>query len=278
MDVTARPVECGSGRDRDTAMVQAFVRRHFSWRGTLRMHGASLGLDLLRAPINVALAPVFLLVRLTALSLTGLRLERAGRWMASRRILLRSEASRAVERAVIDELLRNRSPQSDHDTAARARLVEDYVGIRNAVAEIVTTVLVLGVGLVAFRAATPGVLSLAPLVSDRAALNTAVAGFPLGETLGRAWYGVFPVDLSGWYMAGVAVLLVVSASVVTTFAGIIADPVQAALGIHQRRLMRLLARVDAAEQAGPEIAREHLLARMADLSDAVAAIVRLLRP
>jgi hypothetical protein len=32
------------------ALVQAFVRQHFSWRGALRMHRAVLGRDLLRAP------------------------------------------------------------------------------------------------------------------------------------------------------------------------------------------------------------------------------------
>lgn len=278
MGDTAERVEPTERCERDAAMVRAFVKRHFTWPGTFRVHCASLGLDLLRAPVNVALAPIFLLMRLMALVLMALNLKQGGRWLASRRILLRSDASRAIERAVISELLRHRSPEGDQETANSAQLVEDYVGTRNAVAEIVTTVLVLGVGMIAFRAATPGVLSLAPLVSDRTALNTAVAGFPLGETLGRAWYGVFPLDLSGWYMAGVAVLLVVSASIVTTFAGLLADPIQAFLGIHQRRLMRLLARIDAAKAPGTEIAREHLLARLADVSDAAAALLRILRP
>lgn len=275
----AAGVDPADGRDRDAALVQAFVRAHYSWRGAFRMHRASLGLDLLRAPINVALAPVFLIVRLTALGLMAVRLRRAGRWLAERRILLRSDASRAVERAVIEEILRHRPQPGDTNAAGRAHLVEDYAGTRSAVAEIATTLVVLGIGLIAFRAATPGVLSLAPLVSDRAAFNTAVAGFPLGEGLGRAWYGVFPHDLSGWFVAGVAILLVMTASVVTTFAGIVADPLQSALGIHQRRLMRLLARIDATtEEATPGIAREHLLARLADLSDAAAALLRIMRP
>lgn len=278
MSDTAKRSEPFESNDRDATLVHAFVDRHFTWPGTLRLHRASLGLDLLRAPVNLALAPVFLIVRLMALVLMGLRLRRAGRWLAARRILLRSDAACVIERAVMDELLRHRSPQGNHDTANWAQVVQDYVGIRNAVAEIATTVLVLGVGLIAFRAATPGVLSLAPFVSDRTALHTAVARFPLGETLGHAWYGLFPVDLSAWYMAGVGVLLLVSASVVTTFAGIIADPFQAALGIHQRRLLRLLARIDAAKAPGTEIAREHLLARLADLSDAALAFLRMLRP
>ena len=67
---------------RDAALVQAFIRRHFSGRGAFRTHRAALGLDLLRTPINVALAPVFLVVRLTALILIRLRVARVGRWLA----------------------------------------------------------------------------------------------------------------------------------------------------------------------------------------------------
>lgn len=262
----------------DAALVQAFVSRHFSWRGAFRMHRASLGPDLLRAPINVALAPVFLLVRLAALVLMRLRLSGAGRWLNSRRILLRSDASRAVEHALIEEVLRPRTPTSNPVSTASTRLLENYVGIRSAVAEIVTTLVVLGVGLIAFRAATPGVLSLAPVISDHAAFTNAIAEFPLGRGIGRVWYGVFPVDLSGWFVAGVAVVLMISASVVTTFAGLVADPVQAYLGIHRRRLMRLLVRLDQSEGAAPEIPREHLLARLADLTDAATALLRMLRP
>ena len=265
-------------RARDEELVRAFVRRHFSWRGTLRVHRASLGVDLVRAPINVVLAPIFLLVRLAALLLSALRLRRMANWLASRRILLQSNASRMLERAVTEELLAERTHSRTPEPAVSAQLVADYVGVRSSVAEIFTTLLVLGTGLIVFRSATPGLFSLAPMVSDLAAFNAAVAGFPLGAGLGRTWYTIFPHDLSGWVVGGVAGLLVVAAAFVTTFAGLIADPIQAALGIHQRRLLRLLARIDASEKAGPAIAREHLLARLADISDAAAALLRILRP
>ena len=261
----------------DRALVNAFVQRHFSLRGSLRMHRASLGLDLLRAPLNVALAPVFLLVRLSALVLIGLRLRRAGRWLATRRILLRSELSRRIEHALKAEVLGPRSPNSAC-TVITTRLVADYVGVRSAVAEILTTSLVILLGWVLFRAATPGVLSLAPLVSGHAAYATAIAEFPLGRGLGRMWYGAFPVELSPWYVTAVAVALVLAASLVTTFAGIFADPVQARLGLHRRRLLRLLARIDRAEEDGTGIAQEHILARVADLADAATALLRMLRP
>ena len=262
----------------DAALVQAFVRRHFSVWGTIRLHRVSLGADLLRAPLNVALAPVFLCVRLVALVLMRLRLERAGRWLGARRILLQSDAARAVAQALTDEVLRPRLAPGASLSPAATRLVEDYVGIRSAVAEIVTTLAVLGIGLMVFRAATPGVLSLAPLVSGQAALAGAIADFPLGQGLGRVWYRMFPVEPSAGFVAGMACLLVVLASVVTTFAGLVADPVQAFLGVHQRRLMGLLNRIDRADGAAPDVAPEHILARLADMTDAVTALLRMLRP
>jgi hypothetical protein len=263
---------------RDAALVQDFVRRHLSWRGTLRTHKAALGFDLLRAPLNVALAPVFLLVRLTGLLLIRVRLVRAGKWLASRQVLLRSDVSRRVEQALIDEVLQARMPAYEAPSPQALRLVGEYVGVRSAVAEIATTLIVLTLGLILFQAATPGVLSLAPMVSDRAAYTSALDQFPLGRGIGRAWYGVFGFASPGWYVALVAAGLVCSASVVTTFAGVIADPVQDWTGLHRRRLMRLLTKIDRAEEAGAGLAPEHLLARIADITDAATALLRMLRP
>lgn len=42
--------------------------------------------------------------------------------------------------------------------------------------------------------------------------------------------------------------------------------------------MRLLARIDAADEADPKITREHLSARLADLYDAIAAVLHLPQP
>lgn len=277
-NVTAETTAATESAITDEIRVRTFVCKHFYWPGALRMHRPALGLDLLRAPLNVVLAPVFILARLASLVLTFLSFARAGQWLATRRIILRSAVSREIERALIEEVLLPRAPSGTMPGKACGRMVEDYVGIRSAVAEIATTLVVLGLGLIVFRAATPGVLSLAPLVSDQAAFGAAVAEFPLGQALGRAWYGLFPVDRSGWFIAGITVLLLVCASILTTFAGLLADPIQALLGIHRRRLMRLLARIDRTQEPGSGIAREHLLARLADMTDAAAAILRILRP
>ena len=259
------------------ARVDAFVRRHYRLRGTLRLHRHALGRDLLRAPLNVSLAPVFLAVRLLALLARAVRLRGAARWLAGRRILLETQVARRVETLVLDELC---GGAAGADGRVR-RLVSDYAAVRSPVAEITVSLTILAAGFLLFHVATPGIVSLAPMVSDRVAWSTAVADFPLGQRLGSVWYGVFPVHRPLWFVVAVGVALALLASLLTTFAGLVADPVQARLGLHRRRLLRLLADVDRARAGAtpaPRTAAEHILARLSDIADAGLSALRALIP
>jgi hypothetical protein len=95
--------------------------------------------------------------------------------------------------------------------------------------------------------------------------------------MGGLWYGVFPPATPLWLGAAALGGLLMLAALISAFAGLLADPVQVALGIHRRRLIRL---VDALEDAfiGPDpagfAAREHYLARLFDLADAGVTLGR----
>ena len=156
------------------ARVDAFVARHFSIRGTLRLHRHALGLDLLRAPPTWPWPRSFSRPRLFAILLSLIGLRRVGRWLGSRRILFRSAVARAVEGALIAELIPKERAEKGRD------LIEDYTAVRSAVSEIFTTALVLILGYAVFRIATPGVISLAPVLTEHAARSVALAEFPLG--------------------------------------------------------------------------------------------------
>ena len=65
--------------------VDAFVQRHFTWPGTLRLHSAALGLDILRAPVNVVLSPILVLARIAAWICRKLRLARVAEAVHRRR-------------------------------------------------------------------------------------------------------------------------------------------------------------------------------------------------
>ncbi|WP_245758920.1 DUF6635 family protein [Tropicimonas isoalkanivorans] len=265
-------------RHRDTA-VRAFVRQTFGPLGTLRLHRAAFGLDLLRAPANVALAPVFLLTRLAALLAKVLGAKRLSAWLMRRDILLETNVSTKVRErmlAFIGELAAREPRLSASPTQIEAA-VSDYVGVRNAVAEITTSLVVLAFGLAIFHSATPGVISLAGPVAEMHARTTAIESFPLGQGLGRMYYGLFPQVLPVWQVVLSGVILAAVASVVTTFAGVIADPLQVLSGTHRRRINRLLDRLATNPGAGQGLAREHVAARMGDMTDMALSLWRFLR-
>lgn len=294
------------------AMIDDFVARHFTWPGTLRLHGAALGWDIIRAPVNVALSPLLVMTRFAAYLCRRVGWRGTADVLSRRRILLRTSVARRVEVLIVTDLLdlpldegaaaRDPSalaravlaaPQFREMIRARASAAEaealgqriadslgEYAGARSAVAEMTTTLCVLVVGALAFQALTPGMISLAPGVADALARTNAIASFPLGEMLGGMWYAVFDVDASAWMLGTAVAGLVMIGSVFAAFAGVFADPLQSRLGIHRRRLGRLLDTLEE-ELVGrgdkPFVAREHFFARLLDLSDALASAVRIFR-
>jgi hypothetical protein len=294
------------------ALIDSFVARHFTWPGTFRLHGAALGRDILRAPVNVALSPILVLTRIAGYLCRRTGWNRAADWLSRRRILLRTAVARRVEMLVVTdlldlppgpglvardpsalarsvlaapqfrELIRTRASPAEAEALGQriAAALGEYAGARSAVAEMTTTLGVLVFGALAFHALTPGMISMAPGVADAMARTNAIAAFPLGGTLGGMWYGVFAADASPWLMGATVVALVMLGSVFAAFAGILADPVQSLLGIHRRRLARLLDAVELellGRGDGPFVAHEHFYARILDLWDAIASTFRILR-
>jgi len=292
--------------------VDAFVQRHFTWPGTLHLHGAALGFDILRAPINVLLSPILVLARITAWLCRRLRVAWFADWLLDRHLLLRTAVSARVEATILNELLDVRLPADNAipgcaamsqailaaprfrevirncGTVAEAQAaanrmigaVGDYTGTRSSIAEFTTGLVTLAIGAIAFQALTPGMISMAPGVAKVVSDGNAIANFPLGAPLGGVWYSVFPVGPSPRLFATTLVGLVLLGSLIAAFAGVIADPVQARLGIHRRRLMRLLDTLEA-EMGGtrdkPFAAPEHFLARTFDIWDAALSLLRVFR-
>lgn len=259
--------------------IRAFVRTNFGFRGTLRLHRSALGADLLRAPANVLLAPVLLILRLIGLVAQLLRFHGIAAWMSRRKVLLQTNVSRLVAVRVLAFF-------SDLDAKGIGitvpdnvleHAVLDYTGVRSAVGEITTTLLILIAGLFLFQTATPGLLSLTGPMAEMRAHTLAVEEFPLGAGLGRIYYGVFSTDLEIWQVVATGLVLAMIGSVVTTFAGVIVDPVQVMTGTHRRRLFRLIKRLEVDPSRSSGIAREHITARLADLTDMALNLWRVIR-
>ncbi len=258
------------------ARIPGFCTRHFSLWGTIKLHRAALGLDLIRAPTNVLLAPLFLLSRIVGLILRLCRARRAADWIAAHPLVLRTAVAARVERLVLTEVL----GLNDGPLPQVLRPLGDYSGTRNAMAEITTSLGTLGTGAILFKTVTPGVVTLAPAMALTWAQAAAIAAFPLGGGLGSTWYWMFPTHAPLSLMIGVGIGLSLAASVLTTFAGIVADPVQQMLGMHRRRLRRFVTTIERVQRGEPARfrAHEHLVARMGDLADLSVSMVRLFRP
>ncbi|CAM3341551.1 DUF6635 domain-containing protein [Paracoccus nototheniae] len=270
-----QPAPLRTRLSRRDAALHRFAARRYGLRGTLALHRHALGLDLLRAPVNVMLAPVALLMQLAGWALARLGGGRAGAWLRGCRVFLQSDVATRIEAdltaLVADLQAQGLGPDAAPDRIARA--LGSHAETRNAVAEITTSLIVLVLGVALFHRATPGMISLAGPMAQMRAHGAAVRDFALGDTLGRAWYWAFPVEISPLYILATGVALAMAGSLITTFAGLLADPVQLWTGIHRRRLSRLMARLEAGtDGAAPE--PEPLLARLGDVVDTALIAIR----
>lgn len=299
------------------ARVDDFVDRHFSLAGSLAIHRQALGWDVLKAPANILLAVPNVVLQLTALGaqVTGARQTAAK--LRSRRILLETAVGREIEWRIMTELLElpyqqgERVSQRDalaetilasqsvqaavqevlerigrrgDDPRFRMRLEEalgTYTGTRAAAAEITTTLIALGAGALTLKQATPGALALGPALATIMAQQAAVASFPLGATLGGLWYGIFPIAASPALVTGVTGGLVGLGAVAAAFSGVLADPVQRRLGLHRRRLLRLVRALEGqffSDEAAGLVVRDHYVARLLGLFELLAGAYKIAKP
>ena len=290
------------------ARVDAFVARHFSPRGALALHRKALGWDLLKVPLNVLLAVPAVAAKLLAVAARALGAKRLSAALAARRFLLRTAVEREIEWLIVTELLelpcRQGDRTSDTDAlaeailsrprvqatlgaalAAAARRGEDpelrrrlgpamagFAGRRATAGGIATTLAMLGTGAATVKQVTPGALLLGPALAGALATQAAVASFPLGAALGGVWYALFPVAVPPALIAGVTAGLMAAGAVATTFAGVLADPIQRRLGLHRCRLLRLIDELEHRfheNDAGPAI-RERYVAWLLSVQSLLA--------
>jgi hypothetical protein len=273
-------------------------------------------LDLLRAPANLVLAVPNAGAKLAAAGLHAAGARGAAGRLRSLRLLLQTDVGREIHWLVMTELLElpwrvgDRTSSRDAlaeavlsdprveaiarevlgaigrhggDVAFRARLettLGAYTDTRAAAAEIATALTLLGTGAIGVHQVTPGAMTLGPALAATMAQQAAIASFPLGSTLGGLWYSAFPAAVSPALAAGLTGGLMLGAAALSAFAGIVTDPLQRRLGVHRRRLERL---VDALERQwvdggdGAFVVRDHYAARLLDFLDLLAGAWRLAR-
>ena len=297
------------------ARVDAFVDANFSLIGALGLHRHAIGLDLVRAPANVALALPYLAAQAAAALLSAAGARTLGTRLRRRRMLLDTAVARELSWRLRTELLALPAAEggrrSDRDALAEAILADPeltpavaavtaalarprtgsglearfadqiraYAEARGAAAELVNSALLTGTGAVVFTQVTPTALSLGPVIAAALAHKAAIAAFPLGAGIGSLWYALFQAGPSVGLIAGVTGGLVLVSAIVTAFAGIISDPLLRATGLHQRRLHQLIDSL--ASELGDGTTRfrvrDHYVARVFDLLDLARAVLHLPR-
>ena len=297
------------------AKVPAFVDANYSPLASLRLHRYALGLDLLRAPANVALVPPYLAMQLGRAGLRRFGARRAAGWLGRRKVFLDTDVARELTFRLHRDLLElpyedgERRTERDalaeavlahpslasaledltgllsrhrDDVQKKARLrsmLADYTGTRSAAADLFNNALLAGTGAAMFKQLTPGTFTLGPVLATAIAHQAAVASFPLGASLGGLWYGWFPAQPSAALLFGTTGGLMLLTAVTAGFAGVVSDPIQRALGLHGRRLHRLIDALGEELKGDSEAAfqvRDHYVARIFDIVDLGRATTRAL--
>lgn len=261
--------------------VKPFTRHYFSFKGALRLNRKALGKDLLRTPANIAWMPPYLFSRGAAAASHKLGMERAARflgklppgfktdvekeveWLIYSEFLelpIEQENRRCTKDALLEELLvhpsispllvselekLNELAQQQGFRQKLEAFLRTYTASRTAAAELSGNLLNLAAGVAMFQKFTPGALSMGNAAAAAIAHHLAVSNFILGSTLGSVYYGIFPATVSTGLLVSTVGGLMVMLSILTSFSGIITDPIQQALGLHDRKLYKL---VDALEK------------------------------
>lgn len=297
--------------------IRPFIDANHSLAGSLSLHRHALGGDLLRAPANVALVlPQAAVFGAAALS-SAVGAARAARRLRRLRLSFDTDVGRELAWRLHTDLLGlpydDGRRRSVHDALAEAILADSrlapvlattgqllasagaggererrlretlatYAGARDASAELLTNVILAGVGGAALQQLTPGALSLGPALAGAIAQQAAIASFPLGTAAGGLWYGLFAATPSTGLVVGVTGGIVAVAALLAPFAGIVTDPLQRATGLHRRRLDRLLTAIGETLHGGSDAAfrvRDHYVARIFDMVDLIRALSRALGP
>lgn len=295
------------------AGIPEFVERHFSLKPAFRLNKKALGVDLLKGPANIAWALPYTVSKVSsgALRKAGERklssyldklpggfetsVQREVTWLIYTDLLElpyrqgeRSSHKDALLEQILnqpelsDQIAQHLSEICEKSTDPRFRSVlerrlREYASSRTSTAELAGSVLTLASSFVAFNQAAPGGLVGGTLVANAIAQQLAVSQFWLGSTLGTWYYSLFPASASTGLLLASIGSVIAGLAVATSFAGMLTDPLQAKLGIHQRRLRKLVESVEQALRGSGETSlnlKEQYIARVFDILDLLKTAAR----
>ncbi|MCG8617184.1 MAG: hypothetical protein MI802_13275 [Desulfobacterales bacterium] len=260
--------------------IPGFVETHFSVTGAARLNRKAWGMDLVKAPVNLAWTLPYTAFRAAGLlgEKTGLKwLQRLSKQLPSgfttavqkeiNRLIFTEllelpmaaendeEYPEAVPDALLAEILNqpeirdifqqhlamiHHNAQQEGFRQALEQQLKEYAVDRTAVSEMAGNLISLSAGAGALGTMTPGGFSFGAGLAAAIAQQSAISNFILGPTLGSLYYTVFPATASAGLLVASTTSVLTVLAVLTAFSGVVTDPLQAKLGIHKKRLNRLV--------------------------------------
>ncbi|MBW0147188.1 DUF6635 family protein [Marinobacter arenosus] len=283
------------------ARIPAFIDRHFHYPGAIATNRMALGWDMLRAPANLLWAPIYALaclVRVLVPERTGLKwlhhaADRVPAGFTTRvqqhisdliqvELLNNGQEAPLLESYLVEALeaayARHTLGPVDHQKFSKLiePLVADALGqyrvTRTASADITNSISCTVLGAFAFQKFTPGGIGLGVVLASMLAKTLAARDFILGETIGGWYYSFFPPEPSLATTASVMVAVMAALAAFAALSGVIFDPVQAAIGLHRRRLNKLLDHLQRDVTVSTQSSfrpKDHFVARILDTFDMI---------
>ncbi|WP_075187276.1 DUF6635 family protein [Teredinibacter haidensis] len=282
------------------ARIPGFIHRHFQYPGAWHTNRVALGLDIVRAPLNLFWAPVYALI-----SFIKYLLHRKG-YLSLASLLGKvpdgatTQVQKHLAKLIYSDLLQLDCEQSSLEVHIAAALEERYneshpsinqqkifaqrIGplvhqallqyriTRTASSDITNSIASTLVGAFAFHKFTPGGIGIGLILAAIIAKATAVNEFFLGRNIGYFYYALLPpepsLELKAWSL--LAVLAVLSAF--ASFSGLITDPLQSVTRLHHQRLHKMINHLekDFLEEANNSFRpKDQYVARILDMFDVI---------
>ncbi len=295
------------------AKVPAFVDQYFSFKGAVQLHRNALGRDLVKAPLNLFWVLPLTISKIASHLSEKIGLKRIAiilkrlppgwetdvqkkiNWLIYTELLelpYRQENCESKKDALLEEILRDpalnkiladyldKIRQKSTDPNFRQTLegnLQEYATSRIAVSELANSLITLSTNLAAFHKAAPGALTSGSALAGVIAEKIAISQFWLGPTLGAWYYSIFPATASTGLVVAATGSILAGLALLSTLTGVITDPLQAKLGLHQKRLYKFLdalhAKLKGSKTTNYRL-KEQYIARVFDILDLLTAALR----
>jgi hypothetical protein len=261
--------------------VPEFVSNYFSFKGALRLNKRAFGGDLYKVPANILWMPPYLLGRLASklTSRIGMNsisekinrlpkgfetdVEREINWLIYSELLeipyqqgdreskkdaiLEACLEQPEVKILLNQYLSRISEKSKHPgfRVSLEKNIEELTNCRTAASDMAGCIVSMASGAALGNQFTPGAYTSGTLLANVLAQQIAISNCVFGSGIGSMWYGVFPAQASLGLLTATVGSFMIGLGLLSAFSGVITDPIQAKLGIHQKRLIKLIEKIEA---------------------------------